>query len=224
MSLVIAGVTGYFAITAPAAPTGADTSSLFCSKPKMYTLSLGHIFDLTGRAMGLFREPLTAVCVGMLIGGPLSHFLRARCWHLSANLSLAAASIVVLLCVHEGLARFYPILGSKPLALAINDVYQPGDRVLIDGEYTRGSSLNFYTRQPVALVDGRINGTWYGSYWPDTPHILETNDSLHKLWSSGYHRLFLLACDPARANDLSHYGPVYRLASAGGKTVLTNRP
>jgi 4-amino-4-deoxy-L-arabinose transferase-like glycosyltransferase len=222
ISLVIAGVTGYFAITAPAPPTGADISSLVCSNPEMYTLSLGHIFDLTGRAMGLFREPLAAVCVAMLIGGPLSHFLRARRWHLSANLSLAAASIVVLLCVHDGLARFYPILGSKPLALAINDVYHPGDRVLIDGEYTRGSSLNFYTQQPVALVDGRINGTWYGSYWPDTPHIFETNDSLHKLWSTGYHRIFLLTCDPARAKDLSHYGPVYRLASAGGKTVLTN--
>jgi len=224
MSLLISGVTGYFAITASAPPTGADIASLLCSNPEMYTLSLGHIFDLTGRAMGLFREPLAAVCIAMLIGGPLSHFLRVRRWHLSANLALAAASIVVLLCVHEGLTRFYPILGSKPLALAINNVYQPGDRVLIDGEYTRGSSLNFYTQHPVALVDGRINGTWYGSYWPDTPRIFETNNSLHKLWSSGYHRLFLITSDPARANDLSHYGPVYRLASAGGKTVLTDRP
>jgi hypothetical protein len=159
MSLLITSVSGYFAVTAPAPPTGADIVSLLCTNPEMYTLSLGHIFDLTGRAMGLFREPLEAVCVAMLIGGPLSHFLRARRWHLSANFSLAAASIVVLLCVHEGLTRFYPILGSKSLALAIDDIYQPGDRVLIDGEYTRGSSLNLYTQQPVAL--GRRSHQWH---------------------------------------------------------------
>lgn len=223
MSLLIAGVTGYFAITAPKPPAGVDIASLLSSNPEMYTLSLGHIFDLTGRAMGLFRGPLAAVCVAMLIGGPLSHFLRVRRFHLYANLSLAAAGIAVLLCVHEGLARFYPMIGSKPLALAINGVYRPGDHILIDGEYTRGSSLNFYTQQPIALVDGRINGVWYGSYWPDTPHIFETNESLHKLWYSGDSRLFLLTYDPARATDLSHYGPVYRLASSGGKIVLTNR-
>jgi hypothetical protein len=105
---------------------------------------------------------------------------------------LTVASIAVLLCVHEGLTRFYPILGSKPLAIAINGVYQPGDRILIDGEYTLGSTLNFYTQQPVSLVDGRMNGTWYGSYWPDAPHIFETNDSLHILWSSNSVRIFCL--------------------------------
>jgi 4-amino-4-deoxy-L-arabinose transferase-like glycosyltransferase len=224
LSLLIAAVTGYFAIAAPMPPTGADIASLLFSDPARYNLALGHIFDLTGRAMGLFRGPLTIVCVAMLVGGPLSHFFRMRRRHLFANLTLTVASVAVLLCVHEGLTRFYPILGSKSLALAINGVYQPGNRILIDGEYTLGSSLNFYTQQPVALVDGRMNGTWYGSYWPDAPKIFESNNSLHELWSSNSPRLFLLTCNGARAADLSHYGPVYRLASAGGKTVLTNRP
>ncbi|MCU1224559.1 MAG: glycosyl transferase family 39 [Edaphobacter sp.] len=164
------------------------------------------------------------VCGAMLVGGPLSHLFRLRRRHLFANLSLTVASIAVLLSVHEGLTRFYPILGSKPLAIAINGVYQPGDRILIDGEYTLGSTLNFYTQHPVSLVDGRMNGTWYGSYWPDAPHIFETNDSLHILWSSNSARIFLLTYNPARAADLSPYGPVYRLAFSGGKTVLSNQP
>ena len=224
LSLLIAAVTGYFAISAPVVPAGADIASLLLSDPANYNIALGHLFDLTGRAMGLFREPLAIVCVAMLIGGPLSHFFRLRRQHLFANLLLTVASIAVLLCVHEGLTRFYPILGSKPLATAINAVYRPGDRILVDGEYTLGSTLNFYTQHPVSLVDGRMNGTWYGSYWPDAPHIFETNESLHKLWSSSSVRLFLLTYNPARATDLSTYGPVYRLASAGGKTVLTNHP
>jgi 4-amino-4-deoxy-L-arabinose transferase-like glycosyltransferase len=224
LSLLIAAVTGYFAISAPIPPPGTDISSLLFSDPTKYNLALGHVFDLTGRAMGLFRGPLVIVCVAMLVGGPLSHLFRLRRQHLFANLSLTVASIAVLLCVHEGLARFYSILGSKPLAVAINGVYQRGDRILIDGEYTLGSTLNFYTQHPVSLVDGRMNGTWYGSYWPDAPHIFETNDSLHILWSSNSARIFLLTYNPARAADLSPYGPVYRLASSGGKTVLSNQP
>jgi 4-amino-4-deoxy-L-arabinose transferase-like glycosyltransferase len=222
LSLLLAAVAGYFAMTAARPAAGADISSLLSSEPAMYNLSLGHIFDLTGRAMGLFRGPLAIVCVAMLVGGPLSHSFRMRRQHLLANLSLGVASIAVLLCVHEGLTRFYPILGSKSLALAITRVYQPGDLILIDGEYTHGSSINFYTQQPISLVDGRMNGTWYGSYWPDAPRVFETNDSLHKLWSSKSRRIFLLTSNPARAADLASYGPVYRLASSGGKLVLTN--
>jgi uncharacterized protein YqgC (DUF456 family) len=223
LSLLIAAVTGYFAVTACTPPMGADIASLLCSNPAMYTLSLGHLFDLTGPAMGMFRGPLATVCVATLVGGPLSHWFRLRRWHLSANFTLAAASIVVLLAVHQSLVRFYPILGSKALALDIARIYQPGDLILIDGEYTLGSSINFYTREPVSLVDGRMNGTWYGSYWPDAPQIFETNDSLHRLWSTRSRRLFLLTCDSTRAADLARYGPVYQLVSSGRKTVLTNR-
>ncbi len=224
LALALAAITGYFAVTAPTPPPGTDLAALLSSNPSMYTLSLGHAFDFTGRAMGVFREPLAAICVAMLVGGPLSHYYRGRRRHFLANLSLAVGSIAVLLCVHEGLCRFYPIIGSKPLAMAIQAAYRPGDRILIDGEYTLAGSIPFYTRQQVLLVDGRINGLWYGSYWPDAPRIFPSNAQLHTLWSSSSHRLFLLTYDPHRAADLLPYGRVYTLASSGGKTVLSNLP
>ena len=224
VALLLATVAGYFALTAPTPPPGADIASLLSSNPAMYNLSLGHIFDLTGQAMGLFRGPLAALSLAMLIGGPLSHFLRTRSRHLAANLSLAAAAVATLLCVHEGLVRFSPITGSRSLALAINHAFQPGDQILLDGEYTLGSSINFYTRQRVSVVEGRVNGLWYGSFWPDAPPIFETNDSLHKLWSANTRRLFLMTPNPARAADLARCGPVYPLAASGGKIVLSNRP
>ena len=85
------------------------------------------------------------------------------------------------------------------------------------GNYTLGSSVSFYTQQPVSLVDGRINGLWFGSYWPDAPHVFETNDSLHTLWSQKDRRVFLFTLDPARRADLVHYGPVYGLQHSAGK-------
>jgi hypothetical protein len=160
----------------------------------------------------------------MLAVGIGSYVLRLKGRHFAANVTLAAAMTVTLLAAHEGLARFYPIIGSKDLALAINrDNLRPTDQIILDGELTSGSSIIFYTRQQVHLIHGNVNGLWYGSLWPDSPHIFETEDSLHQLWASP-RRIFLLTYNPAaRTRDLTPYGTVHILASAGGKTVLTNR-
>jgi 4-amino-4-deoxy-L-arabinose transferase-like glycosyltransferase len=224
ITTLVAFVCGYFVLTAPRPRPGTDIASLLAANPAFYNLSLGHIFDLTGAAMGLFRGPLAAVAFSMLAIGIGSYLLRRRGHLFTANLTLAAATIVTLLAAHEGLARFYPILGSKGLALAIDRVgLQPADQIILDGELTSGSSLIFYTHHQLHLINGNVNGLWYGAFWPDSPHIFETEDTLRHLWS-GPGRIFLFTYDPTtRARDLSPYGPVHTLASAGGKTVLTNR-
>jgi len=224
LTTLIAVVCGYFALTAPHAAKGTDIASLLAANPEFYNLSLGHLFDLTGNAMGLFRGPLAAVALSMLAIGLGSYLLRRSGRTYAANLALAAAMTVTLLAAHEGLARFYPILGSKQLALAINQAgIQPNDLIILDGELTSGSTLVFYTGHQVHLINGNVNGLWFGSFWPDAPHIFETEDGLRQLWSSP-RRIFLFTYNPtARIHDLAPLGPVHTLATAGGKTVLTNR-
>jgi len=224
LSLFISCICAYFAFTSPAAPPGTDIASLLSANPEFYNLSLGHIFDLTGEAMSLFRGPLIAVAVSMLALGPLSHLLRRSGRSYLANLILAAAMIVTLLSAHEGLVRFYPILGSKDLAVAINRAgIQPNDKIIVDGELSSGSSLIFYTHNQIHLVHGNVNGLWYGDFWPDAPHILESEESLHKLWQSST-RVFLMTYDSSRIADLDRYAPVQKLASSGGKILISNRP
>ncbi len=227
LTTLIAAICAWFALTAPLPAPGADLSTLLAANPEFYNLSLGHLFDLTGAAMGLFRGPLAAVALSMLGIGLGSFLLRRANRTYAANLTLAAAMTVTLLAAHEGLARFYPILGSKQLAETINQtqqaVPQPNDLILLDGELTSGSSLIFYTRQQVHLLNGRVNGLWYGSFWPDAPAIFETEASLRRLWASP-RRIFLFTYNPtARTRDLAPYAPVHTLAAAGGKTILTNR-
>jgi 4-amino-4-deoxy-L-arabinose transferase-like glycosyltransferase len=224
----------FFAITAPHTDPHTDIATLL-AQGGAYNLSLGHLFDLTGRAMGLFRGPLLAVGLCMTIIGPIAYFLRRSSRSHAANLAMAAAAAGLLVCMHAGLVRFYPTLGSKDLAQAIVEAQAQSicnpqaeacsshDLILIDGELTAGSTLLFYTRQPVHLVNGRMNGPWYGSFWPDAPAIFETDDSLRQLWA-GPRRIFLLTYHPdARIPDLARYAPVHTLASSGGKSILTNR-
>jgi 4-amino-4-deoxy-L-arabinose transferase-like glycosyltransferase len=217
-------ICGYFAVTAPTPHAGLTLNDALNSNPANYNLSLGHLYDLTGTAMGFFRGPLIAVALGMLTLGPIAYLVRRRSHTFAANLLIAAAMTVVLLAAHEGLVRFYPILGSKDLALQIEAARQPGDLILIDGELTAGSTLLFYTNgtHPVLLVNGHINGPWFGSFWPDSPHIFADDTHLHQLWS-GPQRIFLLTYHPTeRTTDLSRFGPVHDFADSGGKTILTN--
>jgi 4-amino-4-deoxy-L-arabinose transferase-like glycosyltransferase len=224
LTTLIALACSYFAVTAPRPQAGADIASLLAANPEFYNLSLGHLFDLTGAAMGLFRGPLIAVAISMFAIGLGSYALRKRGLNCAANITLAAAMCVTLLAAHEGLARFYPIIGSKELALAINNAgLQPADHIILDGELTSGSSLIFYTHHQVHLINGNVNGLWYGGLWPDSPHIFESEDSLRQVWGSG-DRVFLFTYDPAkRLRDLAPYGTVHTIDTAGGKTVLSNR-
>jgi 4-amino-4-deoxy-L-arabinose transferase-like glycosyltransferase len=221
VTIATAALCAWFAITAPHPATGATLSTLLANNPDLYNLSLGHLFDLTGPALGLFRGPLAAVAAGLLVVGIGSTILRWRNRTYAANLTIAAGMTVTLLAAHAGLTRFNPVLGSKDLAQSINTVIQPNDLIVLDGEFTTGSTIAFYTRRQVHLVDGRVNTLWYGSFWPDAPHIFETESSLHALWSSPRH-IFLLTSKPARERDLAAFAPTSVLATSGGKTVLTN--
>ena len=49
---------------------------------------------------------------------------------MSANLALASMMVVLLFAVHLALGTFNPVLGSKPLALAIERNYKPGDIIV----------------------------------------------------------------------------------------------
>ena len=145
LTTLLAIVCGYYAAPAPHPPPGADIVSLLtmAGSTEAYNLSLSHVSDLTGAAMGFFRGPLAATAIGMLGIGLGSYLLRRARRTFAANLTLAAFMTVILLAAHDGLVRFYPILGSKGLAQAITQAQQAtphaDDLILIDGELTAGS-------------------------------------------------------------------------------------
>jgi 4-amino-4-deoxy-L-arabinose transferase-like glycosyltransferase len=227
LALLVALICAGFGIISPSAPPGADVSQVLTTNPDQYNLALGHLHDLTTRAMGFFRAPLIGMACCMIGLGPIAWWLRQRGYRRAnrertANAVVAVSMCGVLLCVHAGLTRFYPIIGSKGLAVRLAKVVQPQDVVMLDGELTSGSTLLFYTRHPLLLVNGRENGPWFGSFWPDAPNIFPDEAGLHKAWSSAQ-RVYLLTYEPSRITDLQRIAPVRVFAASGGKMILTNR-
>ena len=120
--------------------------------------------------MGFFRGPLIGTAVGMFLGTGLALWLRFRRRYYAANLALTVAMCLVLACVHQAYKIFYPILGSEPLAAAIQRDWHPGAQIVVDGQYSDASSVGFYSGQPLYLLNGRVNNLWYGSLFADAPH------------------------------------------------------
>lgn len=223
VGVIIAGITGALAFLFHTPAKGVELSDLLNRNPDAYVLSLGHFLDLTGKAMSLFRGPLIGTCVAFLFGTGLNWYLRRRGKRQAANWALVAMMVLFMECVHVALSVFYPLLGSQPLAAAILREYQPGEVIVSDGEYSLTSSINFYTGVQEAILNGRINGLWYGSLFPDAPAIFLDDAQFATLWA-GAKRVYLVSPSEERRGYLAKLGPVFEFARAGGKFVFTNRP
>jgi 4-amino-4-deoxy-L-arabinose transferase-like glycosyltransferase len=199
---------------------GADLADLLKKNPQDYNFSLGHVLDLTPRALGAFRLPLLGASFGLLLGTGLNWMLRRRGRPFAGNVALAAMMVVLLGCVHSSFSTFSPILSSYNLAEAIGKQFQPGDVIVIDGEYHEASTLNFYTGIQVHVLHEPSGNLWYGAKFPDAPHIFETPESLAALWK-GPAEVFLWT-DQEEPKDLSGLS-YFPLARSGGKFIFTNR-
>jgi 4-amino-4-deoxy-L-arabinose transferase-like glycosyltransferase len=223
IGVLIAGITGTLAVVSHAPARGVELADLLNKNPDVYVLSLGHFLDLTGSAMSLFRGPLVGTALGFLLGTGLNWILRRRGKTRAANWALVALTVVFIECAHIALGVFYPVLGSKPLADAILQHSAPGDAIVSDGEYASTSSINFYTGKQELIWNGRVNGLWFGSLFPDAPAIFLDDAELSKRWNSG-ERIFLVTDKEDRRVFLEGIGPTFELAHAGGKFVFTNQP
>jgi len=220
--LLISAATLALAILSRMPRPGVDLADLLNKNPDVYVLSLGHFLDLTGEAMGLFRWPLAGTGIAFLFGTGLNWFWRRRNAPRKANWALTLMMCVFIYCAHVALGAFAPVLGSKPLANAILHELKPGDWIISDGEYANASSINFYTREQMLILNGRINGLWYGSLFPDAPQIFLDDAQFANIWS-GTNRVFFVTGSGERRATLEKIAPVYSLARAGGKFVFTNR-
>jgi 4-amino-4-deoxy-L-arabinose transferase-like glycosyltransferase len=213
-------VSAFLVLHAGTAGQGADLASVLKQNPGEYALSFGHFLDLSSQAMAFFRLPLLAVAIASLLGTVGHLVARARRRPRLANACLAAMAVTFLLAAHAALVTFSTVLSSEQLAKAVRPSLHPSDILVINGEYESGSTLGFYLRRQVRILNGRSSNLWYGSFFPDAPKIFENEASLALLWS-GSDRVFLWT-------ELDHLpalpAAAFTIASDGGKAILSNQP
>jgi 4-amino-4-deoxy-L-arabinose transferase-like glycosyltransferase len=202
-----------------ALPTPGDISAALVQHPELYTLSLGHMGDLTLQSFAYLRQPLVLAGVAALIGtiGIAYYSKNQR----RGFFAMAAMMIVFFHAARLAMTSFDPYLGSKPLADALAGA-PPGK--LIEGDaYYAFSSVFFYTNRQALLWNGRRDNLEYGSYAAGAPSVFIGDADLQALWrDSG--RYYLLADheDLPHIHDLVGAASLHVVAESGGKYLLTN--
>jgi hypothetical protein len=194
------------------------------AKPNLQaeTLSMGHMLDLTGESFAALRLPAILAAIVLLIGPTFALWLRSRNVQLAATWTTAATMAIFLVAAHIALVRFDPFLGSRDMARAIAPELRPTDRVMIYGDQSFGSSLLFYLQRPIELVNGNTTSMWWGSTYPDAPHIFLNDQELLQAWNS-QQKIFLFVPQHERPKVKALLpGPLHIASEASGKVIFVN--
>jgi len=198
-------------------PAPGDISVALTQNGGVYTLSLGHMADLTFRAFAYLKVPLAIAGVAALIGALGGFFLRGR----AAFLSLAFMMALFFQAARLALVAFDPYLGSHALATAL--LHAPEGKLIVDDQYYSFSSVFFYSNRTALLLNGRVNNLEYGSYAPGAPKVFIGDTDFERLWKSS-ERYYLVANGPSvpRLEKLAGKGNLHEVAESGGKFLFGN--
>jgi hypothetical protein len=194
-----------------------DISSVLTQNPEAYTLSLGHLQDLTLNSFAFLRGPLFLAGLALGAGGVIAWRFRRR-WF--GPLCLAAMMTLLIHAANWAMSVFDPYLSSRPLADAIKAA--PDGQLILEGHYYPFSSVGFYTNRPALLLNGIADNLVYGAAAPAVPPVFINDGELANLWSQR-HRLYLVIPASSRPRLEALLGSVRVFAEQGGKLVLTNR-
>jgi 4-amino-4-deoxy-L-arabinose transferase-like glycosyltransferase len=213
----LACITIFFLVRNLSAP--GDISSALGHHPSVYTLSLGHMMDLTFDSFAYLRLPLAFAAIALL-GGALatSRWIELR--------SFLAAGLMMVLFYHAArlaLVVFDPFLSSRPLVEAL--LKSPDGKLIVNHNYWTFSSVTFYSNRDALNLNGRYFNLEYGSYAPGAPDVFIDDARFKGLWQEPQ-RYYLVAYQ----SEFKHFEELVGrdrlnlVAASGGKVLLTNHP
>jgi hypothetical protein len=198
-------------------PTPGDISVALSRNPSAYTLSLGHMLDLTLDSFAYLRFPLYLAGAAFLIGA-FGNFLRKGT---RAYLLTCLMMVMFFLAARQALVVFDPYLSSRPLADAL--LAQPPGKLIVQGHYYTFSSVPFYTNTSPLLLNGKRQNLDYGAAAPGAPAVFLTDSDFATLWTSADRYYFVGS--QKEVNRLEALIGTERFAtvlSSGGKLLLCN--
>jgi hypothetical protein len=200
-------------------PTPGDISNALTQNPSLYTLSLGHMGDLTLQSFAYLRTPLALAGVAFLIG----------LWSIwkqvgaTRQVGLGLMMVLFLNAARIAMVGFDPYLSTRELATAIKA--SPAGTVVLGDQYYVLSSVFYYADLDRALLwNGRYQNLEYGSYAPGAPDVFVDDAELSTLWR-GAERMYLVLEGPKvqGAEKLLGKDALHLVRASGGKFLYTNR-
>jgi hypothetical protein len=191
-----------------------DIANALNSNPDVYTLSLGHMLDLTLSSFAYLKLPLVVAGIAFAVG--------AIGWKKSPVAAFAVMLVLFFHAARLALVVFDPYLSSRPLAEAL--LKAPEGKLIVDDQYYTFASVFFYANRRAYLLNGRVNNLDYGSYAPDAPKdVFIDDEDFRKMWTSG-DRYYLTIEAPKvdRLKRLAGAETFHVRQFSGGKYLFSN--
>lgn len=200
-------------------PAPGDISRALEQHPEAYTLSLGHMGDLTLQSFAYLKLPLLIAGIAFLAGTISVLTMKSR----RVYLAIALMMVLFFQAARNALVVFDPYLSSRPLAEAL--LHAPAGQLILNGQYYSFSSVFFYTNRSALLWNGRVNNLEYGSYAPGSPDVFINDGQFLEKWSAAS-RCYVLSDGDGIGHLRSLVNPtqLHLVAASGGKTLYSNLP
>jgi 4-amino-4-deoxy-L-arabinose transferase-like glycosyltransferase len=199
--------------------TPGDISNALSRNPAVYSLSLGHMEDLTLPSFAYLRFPLAMAGVAFFIGA-----LGALRWNgLKAVLATTLMMVIFSHAARIAMVTFDPYLSSRPIAEKIR--ISPPGKLITNRHYYPFSSIFFYLNGDGLLLNGKRMNLEYGAFAPGAPDVFIDDAKFSQLWQSGQRYYFI-----ADGSTLGHFEEllgrehISLVMISGGKILLTNQP
>jgi 4-amino-4-deoxy-L-arabinose transferase-like glycosyltransferase len=200
-------------------PTPGDISQALSSNPSAYTLSLGHMEDLTIKSFAYLRLPLALAAFSFLIGAIGTIRATSR----KVYVTIAIMMVIFFHAARLAMIDFDPYLSSRPLVNTLERL--PQGELIVDHHYYWFSSVFFYTNRTALLLNGRFNNLVYGSYAPNVPDVFLNDSQFQQRWQSP-ERYYIFARNTAvdHLQSLVGKNQLNLIQESGGKVLITNHP
>ncbi|HYP04647.1 MAG TPA: glycosyltransferase family 39 protein [Bryobacteraceae bacterium] len=194
-------------------PAPGDISHALTSNQEAYTLSLGHMGDLTLESFAYLKLPLILAGIAFIVGA-------IGAWR-SRLLVIAAMMVLFLNAARLAMVVFDPYLSSGAHAEAL--MQSPPGQLIVDNQYYTFSSVFFYTNRRALLLNGRVTNLEYGSYAPGAPDVFIEDSEFAQLWTKP-ERYYVLVEKPSlpRFEKLVGRDALIPVKESGGKYLFTN--
>ena len=135
--------------------------------------------------------PAAATISALAAGFWIALKLEKRRMHQTAALAVAVVMMLACATTNWSLNICEDLISSKKFGQAVARQAQPGDRLIVVGDYESANSLNFYQPLRVEVVDGTAYALLPGLKYPDAPKILLSQNEFMSAWQSA-ERVFAL--------------------------------
>jgi len=200
-------------------PAPGDISRSLAQNPELYTLSLGHMGDLTLASFAYLKLPLALAAAAFAVGA-------AACWRFRPRATMLGAALMMVMFLNAArlaMQVFDPYLSSYPIAEKLR--HSPKGTVIFGDQYYVFSSVFFYAELDQAFLwRGRYHNLEYGSYAPGAPDVFLDDEEIKAVWNRP-DLAWLIVEGPKLETVESLLGRdrVHRVLESGGKWLLANR-